>query len=171
MLVLVILRSCPTTSFVPRLATPALPLSVSFGTPLPSTPLLGYPGTARARLLQAGQGLVAVPRTQLPTAVTPLAGMLLWFARNFGLGRPGRATPLPRIALLASDAWYFGGGRRTARYTVAHGAEMRQLPARLSGAKSVPAPASPASRASAARGLLRGARCRVMSRQLRLLSR
>ncbi|AJG20864.1 murein biosynthesis integral membrane protein MurJ [Cupriavidus basilensis] len=84
--------------FVPRFGHAGLALSISFGATVNA--LLLFLGLRKRGFYSPAKGWWLF-LAQLLTAVTLLAGMLLWFARNFDWVALG-ATPLLRIALLAS---------------------------------------------------------------------
>jgi putative peptidoglycan lipid II flippase len=84
--------------FVPRLGHAGLALSISFGATVNA--LLLFLGLRKRGFYKPAKGWWLF-LAQLLTAVLLLAGMLLWFARNFDWVALG-ATPLLRIALLAS---------------------------------------------------------------------
>lgn len=97
LLVLIITQLC-NYLFVPYLGHAGLALSISVGASINA--LLLFFGLRRRGLYKPAPGWWLF-LAQLTTSVLLLAGMLLWFARNYdwiGLG----ATPLLRVALLAS---------------------------------------------------------------------
>ncbi len=95
--VLVITQACNYV-FVPWLGHAGLALSISVGATINA--VLLFAGLVRRGFYRPAPGWWLF-LAQLFTAVLLLAGMLLWFVRNFDWVALG-ATPLLRIALLAS---------------------------------------------------------------------